>query len=141
MSRLFDERKQEAIASHSSFSFETNYNSSEVLNTINDFKEAGFLIELVFIILETPEIAIERVKDRVLRGGHFVDEETIRRRFYDGLDLLDSTNTIYDTVSIYVSRTNLISSAVLIEPKLNRLELFDPIPESVSLHLPSLKST
>lgn len=139
VSRLFEERKQEAITSRSSFSFETNYNSSEVLTTVEEFKKEGFLIELIFIILETPEIAIDRVNDRVLRGGHFVDEQTIRRRFYDGLDLLDSTFMLFDMVSIYISQTNLISSAVLIEPGINKVELFNPIPESVSIHLPKLK--
>jgi len=140
VSRLFEERKQEAITSRSSFSFETNYNSSEVLTTVEEFKKEGFLIELIFIILETPEIAIDRVNDRVLRGGHFVDEQTIRRRFYDGLDLLDSTFMLFDMVSIYISQTNLISSAVLIEPGINKVELFNPIPESVSIHLPKLNS-
>lgn len=139
VSRLFEERKQEAITSRSSFSFETNYNSSDVLTTVDEFKKAGFLIELVFIILDTPEIAIDRVSDRVLKGGHFVDEETIRRRFYDGLDLLDSTFTLFDTVSIYVSRTNLISSAILIEPGNSKVELFNPLPESVSIYLPKIK--
>lgn len=140
VSRLFEERKREAITSRSSFSFETNYNSSDVLTTVDEFKTAGFLIELVFIILDTPEIAIDRVNDRVLRGGHFVDEETIRRRFYDGLDLLDSTFMLFDIVSIYVSRTNLINSAILIEPGSNKIELFNPLPESISGYLPKIKS-
>jgi predicted ABC-type ATPase len=137
--KLFEDRKQQAISSRSSFSFETNYNSSEVLITVDEFKKAGFLIELIFIILETPEIAIDRVSDRVLRGGHYVDEETIRRRFYDGLDLLDSTFMLFDMVSIYISRTNLISSVILLEPRSNKVESFNPIPESVSIHLPNLK--
>jgi predicted ABC-type ATPase len=140
VSELFEERKQEAISSRTSFSFETNYNSSEVLTTVDEFKKAGFLIELVFIILDTPEIAIDRVNDRVLKGGHFVDEETIRRRFYDGLDLLDSTFMLFDVVSIYISRTNLISSAILIEPGRNKVELFNPLPESISVYLPKIKS-
>jgi predicted ABC-type ATPase len=140
VSKLFETKKQEAVASRSSFSFETNYNSSEILATIEEFKKAGFFIELVFIILETPEIAVDRVNDRVLRGGHFVDEETIRRRFYDGLNLLDSTFMLFDVVSIYISRTNSISSALLLEPENSKVELFNPIPESVSSHLPKLKS-
>lgn len=140
VSRLFEKRKQEAIISRSSFSFETNYNSHEVLKTIDEFKKAGFSIELIFIVLETPEIAIDRVNDRVLKGGHYVDEETIRRRFYDGLDLLDSTFSRFDMVSIYISRQNLISSAILFESRSNKVEFFNPIPESVFIHLPRLKS-
>ena len=137
---LFEERKQQAISSRSSFSFETNYNSPEVLKTIDEFKVAGFLIELVFIVLETPEIAIQRVSDRVLRGGHNVDDETVLRRFYDGLALLDSTFTHFDLASLYISRMNLITGGVLIEPAKSKVELFNPIPESVIVYLPKLKS-
>ncbi len=137
--QLFEERKHQAISSQSSFSFETNYNSTEIINTINEFKRADFYTELVFIMLKTPEIAIERVKDRVLKGGHSVDENTIRARFYDGLELLDSTFTLFDSVGIYLSQTNVIIDSLLIEPENKIVELFNPIPESVVLHLPKLK--
>lgn len=138
--KLFEERKQEAISSRSSFSFETNYNSNEILKTVTEFKDAGFSIELIFIILESPEIAIDRVNDRVLKGGHYVDKETIRRRFHDGLALLDSTYLRFDVISTYVSRTNQISSSVLIEPVGSTVELFNPIPEPILTYLPKLKS-
>jgi len=136
---LFEQRKRGAIASGAPFSFETNYHSDEILKTLTEFKAAGFFTELIFIILETPEMAIGRVVDRASKGGHFVDEETIRRRFFDGLELLNSTFLQYNAISIYVSLPYQIESALLIEVGSNKAELLGNIPEQVDIHLPKLK--
>lgn len=42
-------------------------------------------MSLIFLWLETVELAVERVKTRVLLGGHDIPEETIRRRYERGL--------------------------------------------------------
>ena len=41
-------------------------------------------MHLVFLRLDTPELAIERVAVRVAQGGHNVPENVIRRRFAQG---------------------------------------------------------
>ncbi|MCI0525640.1 MAG: hypothetical protein L0Y75_10295 [Acidobacteria bacterium] len=41
-------------------------------------------VNLLFIWLNSPELAIERVKQRVIAGGHDIPEETIRRRYQNG---------------------------------------------------------
>lgn len=50
-----------------------------------EWRRAGYHVELFFLSLDTPETAIARVKARVQQGGHNVPEETIRRRFANGL--------------------------------------------------------
>lgn len=37
-----------------------------------------------FIFAESPEILIERIAERVEKGGHFVPDEDVRRRFARG---------------------------------------------------------
>ncbi len=44
------------------------------------------MVKLHFLWLPSPEIAVARVAERVRQGGHSVPEETIRRRFYAGID-------------------------------------------------------
>lgn len=39
-------------------------------------------------VLPTPEIAIERVAQRVLEGGHSIPKDVIRRRYQAGIDNL-----------------------------------------------------
>ena len=50
------------------------------------WQKEGYLIKLLFLRLPIPEMAITRVRQRVLEGGHDVPEQTIRRRFHSGWD-------------------------------------------------------
>ena len=49
-------------------------------------QEAGYTVTLLYFWLNSPELAIERVKARVEAGGHNIPEETIRRRYVVGID-------------------------------------------------------
>ena len=63
----------------------------------------GYWIKLFFLGLPTPEMAIARVRQRVVEGGHDMPEPVIRRRFHAGWrnfeaiyrDLVDEW-TVYD---------------------------------------------
>ena len=48
----------------------------------------GYYVTVLYIWLNKPEIAIERVDKRVRAGGHDIPEETIRRRYQMGLNYL-----------------------------------------------------
>lgn len=43
---------------------------------------------MVFFWLESPELAIERVKKRVTEGGHHIPEDVVRRRYQRGIENL-----------------------------------------------------
>ena len=49
-----------------------------VLRTARD---AGFTITIVYLFLDSPDTCVERVHERVMKGGHSVPEVDIRRRF------------------------------------------------------------
>ncbi len=42
---------------------------------------AGYRIELHYVCLESPELALRRIRTRVASGGHGVPEADVRRRF------------------------------------------------------------
>ena len=44
-------------------------------------KEAGYSVTVVFVTLDSPELCIARIRQRVAQGGHNVPEEDVRRRF------------------------------------------------------------
>ncbi len=66
------------------FAFETTLSGRGFARMIPLWQKEGYLVKLFFLRLPTPEIAIARVRQRVLLGGHDVPEKTIRRRFYSG---------------------------------------------------------
>jgi predicted ABC-type ATPase len=52
---------------------------------IRELKECGYEISLTFIFLASRELCIERIKSRVMKGGHDVPDEDVKRRYIRGL--------------------------------------------------------
>lgn len=52
--------------------------------------------------MDSPNVSIDRIKIRVLNGGHFVPDEDVTRRFYRSKKLfLDSYKQLADKWAIY----------------------------------------
>ncbi|HEX7191308.1 MAG TPA: zeta toxin family protein [Thermoanaerobaculia bacterium] len=68
-----------------SFAFETTLSGHTYAHRINKWREGGFVVELIFLSLASPEEALARVAMRVRQGGHDVAPEVIRRRFAAGM--------------------------------------------------------
>lgn len=133
---LYIERRTAALQENQNFAFETNYHTRQIFPILDIFRSNGYRIELVFICLENPEKAIERVKDRVAKGGHWVDEETIRERFSNGLSLLDTSFHLFDLVSIYLSKQNDIEGLLILEPHNRSVVSLSTIPVTLASQLP-----
>ena len=63
------------------FGFETTLSGRRYLGLIRELKKAGYQVHIFFLWLPTVEMALSRIKDRVLHGGHDVPEADVRRRF------------------------------------------------------------
>lgn len=68
-----------------SFAFETTLASQTFAPWIAGLRREGYAFELIFLWLPSPEMAAERVRDRVRQGGHDIPPDTIRRRYRAGL--------------------------------------------------------
>ena len=75
-----------------SFALETTLSGRTYASMIPRWQERGYQVSLVFLSLPSPEVAIERVRQRVQDGGHNIPEDVIRRRFEAGRRNFD---TIY----------------------------------------------
>ena len=51
-------------------------------------QEKGYRVHLIFFWLETPELAIQRVAERVSKGGHNIPIDIITRRYVAGISNL-----------------------------------------------------
>jgi predicted ABC-type ATPase len=65
--------------------FETTLASRTFASWIKTLTPTGYEFRLVFIWLPSADMAVERVRRRVLEGGHHVPEDVIRRRYEAGL--------------------------------------------------------
>ena len=68
------------------FGIETTLATRTVLKTVKMAQAAGYTVTLLYFWLNSPELAIERVRARVEAGGHNIPEETIRSRYKGGID-------------------------------------------------------
>jgi predicted ABC-type ATPase len=78
-------RIRELISTKVDFAFETTLSTRSYLQLLTDARKSGYTIILIFFWLESIELAKQRVKDRVLKGGHNIPQEIIERRYKRGL--------------------------------------------------------
>lgn len=83
--RIMLKRIDQLIHAQSTFAFETTLSTLSYKELINRCRTSGYQIMLIFLWLNSPELAIERVKSRVAKGGHHIPEDIIRRRYERGL--------------------------------------------------------
>ena len=63
------------------FGFETTLSGRSHLGLIHSLKKQGYKVHFFFLMLPTVDLALTRVKSRVLAGGHNIPEPVVRRRF------------------------------------------------------------
>lgn len=83
------------------FSFETVFSHQSKLEIMAEAQQAGYKVYLYFVSTEDPKINLYRVELRVKNGGHPVDPDKIKQRYYRSLDLLfDAAQLSYQTFFI-----------------------------------------
>ncbi|MDR1676410.1 MAG: zeta toxin family protein [Tannerella sp.] len=84
-SRIMYRRIRELIAAQKTFALETTLASRSIVKLLQGAQERGYYVTLLYFWLNTPDLAVERVRNRVAAGGHNVTESTIRRRYEAGI--------------------------------------------------------
>ena len=78
LDRLVDARAE--------FAFESTLSGLQYAKRITNWKRQGYLIEIVYLRLASPKLALSRVEARVRQGGHSVPRADVLRRFKRGWD-------------------------------------------------------
>lgn len=90
-----------------SFCQETTLNGYRIKKNIVKAKEKGFEIILYYVGVDTVEIALERVKIRSSMGGHYINENQIRRRFNNEKENIESVFSYIDAAFFYDNTNQL----------------------------------
>ena len=67
------------------FAVETTLATRSLLKIIRDAQALGYEATVLYFWLHSPELAIQRVHERVLAGGHNIPDDVVRRRYVMGL--------------------------------------------------------
>ncbi|HEY4087856.1 MAG TPA: AAA family ATPase [Bryobacteraceae bacterium] len=94
-------RTREYLEAGVSFAIETTLSSSSILETMRAARERGFTVYLIYVCLDTPERNVQRVGERVSRGGHDVPPVDVRRRYERSLMNLGPALKLADEARVY----------------------------------------
>lgn len=83
--RILLEELQRLTTAGESFALESTLSGLTYVDRLKQMKALGYRIEIIFLRLESPELAIKRVAHRVRQGGHHVPDTDVRRRYERGL--------------------------------------------------------
>ncbi len=89
------------LAARESFVYETTLSSRQSIELMRTARAASYDVWLVFVMLTSADLHVERVANRVARGGHHIPEDTIRRRYETALGRLPDAIQISNRAALY----------------------------------------
>ncbi len=105
--RLMLERINYLLDKEESFSIETTLATRSYINLIRNAHKRGYIVNIIYFWLESPELAINRVAERVSKGGHNIPTDIILRRYSKGINNL--FNLFMDEVDVWTIYDNSLS--------------------------------
>ncbi|RYY06053.1 MAG: zeta toxin, partial [Sphingobacteriaceae bacterium] len=131
--RIMLRRINELLETDVNFAFETTLATKSYKAKIVDAKQKNYNVSLLFFWLQNIDLAIERVKIRVLEGGHHIETDVIKRRYINGIkNLFEIYLPIADEVMIFdnsegkhdliAEKTFETKISILNETKFNKLK-------------------
>ncbi len=80
--KIFFKQLEEYKKRGESVLIESTLSGTYLRKMMDEFHNEGYIVTLVYVFLYSPEVCIERIKERVLKGGHFVPDRDVIRRYY-----------------------------------------------------------
>lgn len=104
--RLMLEEIELHVNRHEDFGFETTLSGRSYLRLIREIKKHGFSVHFFFLFIPTVDLALTRIRARVLEGGHDIPGHVVRRRFHRSIQnflayyrVLGDSWTLFDNSS------------------------------------------
>ncbi|WP_270975440.1 zeta toxin family protein [Campylobacter helveticus] len=119
------------------FNQESTLCGNSILSLFHQLKKEDYQINLFYIGLENAQIAKERVKMRVLKGGHNVAENLIEKRYSESLKNCIKISHLCDNIVVF---DNTQSYKKLFQINYDKLTLFNEASWALELfnHLKNL---
>ena len=82
--RLFLGELDRLARARADFAFETTLSGLVYVHRLRLWKAAGYRLEITYLCLHSPQLALRRIAARVRQGGHNVPRADVLRRFRRG---------------------------------------------------------
>lgn len=124
------------LENNQSFAVETTLSGSTYIKMMQQAKQQGYEINLIFIGIDDVNLNIRRVAERVRNGGHNVPEEDIRRRYERSLANLPIALKLTDNAILFDNSTNLGHQLKLIIETRKITQQAEELPEWLTTAIP-----
>jgi predicted ABC-type ATPase len=105
--RLVLERIKQMRSAESDFAFETTLAGRSYIRVIRDLRAAGYCIQMFYLWIPGPDLALLRIRHRVQEGGHNVPARHVRRRYRRTLvNLFSLYRPLLDTLRVFDNSTS-----------------------------------
>ena len=84
--RLMLQRIDGLLKNQENFSIETTLATRSYTRLIHRAQEQGYKVSLIYFWLSSPDLAIQRVAQRVRNGGHDIPRDVVIRRYQAGIN-------------------------------------------------------
>lgn len=98
--QIAEAQRRELMAAGESFISETVFSHPSKVQLVSDAVDAGYLVHLHVIMIPV-ELTVQRVHERVRRGGHAVPETKIRERYERLWKHIGSAIQIADVTEVF----------------------------------------
>ena len=107
---IFLETLKQKIAERNDFAFETTLSGRTYLPRIAEWRKSGWIVTLFYLYIPDAAFSAQRVRHRVLEGGHDIPADDIVRRYprsirnlFDYAEVCDQTICLDNTGSLNVT--------------------------------------
>ena len=83
--RLMLKRIDSLLQQRIDFAFETTLASRSFVSTIVKAQHLNYKVSVFYFWLNSPQLATDRVAQRVQKGGHNIPQDVIQRRYFAGI--------------------------------------------------------
>jgi predicted ABC-type ATPase len=117
-----------AIKYRSNFCRESTLSGKTILEAIKKAKAAGYYVIGYFVGLDSVELNIDRIKNRVARGGHYIEDSLVKKRYSESLsnladifDQFDELHVLDNSGSCFSPQFSVLRGTLFDKPQLNSL--------------------
>ena len=99
--QIAEKMRNKLVEELKSFTFETVLSTDRNMKLLAQAKAAGYRIQIIFILTNNSLINVDRVRKRVLSGGHAVPEDKVISRYKRSLKNIPALTRLADRLIIF----------------------------------------
>lgn len=123
--RIMLHRMDDLMNNGVTFAFETTLATKSYASKIRTAQRKGYFVTLIFFWLDKINLAMERVSQRVINGGHNIPAEIIERRYIRGIQNLFNLYLPVCDKTLILDNSGESPIFVMSNIKLEKEEIFD----------------